>query len=90
MQDMTFDLSEPTKWEYMFVGMGHTGVELPGEDEELDEFDDFDDEHSEEEKHLDMPATWVLPIELSLKDYNSRFVYCFEFPVKLPLAIIQK
>jgi len=70
-QDMDFDLSDTTKWEYLLVGADRIQTEIPDADEELYDLDD-EEQENEEEKHLDMPASWTLPIIITNKQYETR------------------
>jgi len=68
--DLSFDLTDTTKWEYLLTGGDRSALDIPDLDE--DEFDDLDDEEKEEDKSLDMPATWVLPIAVTPKEFETR------------------
>ena len=68
---MSFDLSDTTKWEYLLVGSEKVTLDIPDVEEELFDLDD-DDKEKEEEKHLDMPASWCLPIVITNKEYETR------------------
>ncbi|XP_071962166.1 dynein regulatory complex subunit 7-like [Antedon mediterranea] len=70
-KDLIFDLGDCVRWEYMFPGNEKPILEIADEDE-LEAFDDEEDEEKEEEKHLDMPPSWVSPINLTLKQFQSR------------------
>ncbi|XP_077969696.1 dynein regulatory complex subunit 7-like [Styela clava] len=71
-KDLSFELTDTTKWEYMFIGSKEPGLEIPDLEDEIDDFDDLDEEGKDDEKHLDMPASWVKRIEISERDYDSR------------------
>jgi hypothetical protein len=60
-----YDLGDPARWEFMFPGSDKPLLTLPTlEDDSLD----LDDEENDEEaSDFDLPPSWVLPIELSLK-----------------------
>ncbi|XP_067406158.1 dynein regulatory complex subunit 7 isoform X2 [Emydura macquarii macquarii] len=67
-KDLTFDLGDPVRWEFMLLGTDKPLLLLPEEEEEEladEDFDDFDKE--EEEKGFDMPSSWVEPIQISHK-----------------------
>nr|XP_009860275.1 dynein regulatory complex subunit 7 [Ciona intestinalis] len=70
-KDMSFDLMDTEKWEYMLAGSDQTQIEIPDAEEELYDLDD-DEKENEDEKHLDMPATWVLPICVTKNQYEMR------------------
>uniref|UniRef100_A0A8C0J9X6 Dynein regulatory complex subunit 7 n=1 Tax=Chelonoidis abingdonii TaxID=106734 RepID=A0A8C0J9X6_CHEAB len=59
-KDLTFDLGDPVRWEFMLLGT----------DKPLLFAQDIDKE--EEEKGFDMPASWVDPIQISRKEFETR------------------
>ncbi|XP_074865016.1 dynein regulatory complex subunit 7 [Carettochelys insculpta] len=71
-KDLTFDLGDPVRWEFMLPGTDKPLLLLPEEEEELadEDLDDFDKE--EEEKAFDMPPSWVEPIHISRKEFETR------------------
>ncbi|XP_065422929.1 dynein regulatory complex subunit 7 [Chrysemys picta bellii] len=72
-KDLTFDLGDPVRWEFMLLGTDKPLLLLPEEEEEEladEDLDDFDKE--EEEKGFDMPASWVDPIQISRKEFETR------------------
>lgn len=71
VKGLKYDLGDCTLWEYMFPSNDKPLLQLPDEDDILDGLDD-DDEEDEVEKHLDMPPSWVQPIQLSLQDFQMR------------------
>ncbi|XP_001632291.2 dynein regulatory complex subunit 7 [Nematostella vectensis] len=73
VQDLVYDLGDASKWEFMFPGTEKPLLSIPTmEDEPLD-FDD--DENEDETSDFDLPPSWVLPIEMSLKDFQTRCPY---------------
>ena len=68
---MNFDLSDTTRWEYLLVGTDKVTLEVPDVEEELFDLDD-DEKENEEEKHLDMPASWCQPIVITKREYETR------------------
>ncbi|XP_025037492.2 dynein regulatory complex subunit 7 isoform X1 [Pelodiscus sinensis] len=70
---LAFDLGDPVRWEFMLEGTDKPLLLLPEEyEEELadEDLDDFDKE--EEEKGFDMPASWVDPVQISRKEFETR------------------
>uniref|UniRef100_H2YT25 Coiled-coil domain-containing protein 135 n=1 Tax=Ciona savignyi TaxID=51511 RepID=H2YT25_CIOSA len=70
-KDMSFDLMDTEKWEFMLAGSDQSQIEIPDAEEELYDMDD-DEKENEDEKHLDMPASWVLPILVTKNQYEMR------------------
>ena len=66
-------MTDTTKWEYMLAGGDRNSLDIPDLDDE-DDLDDLDDDgqEKEEDKCLDMPTSWVLPIEITKKEYETR------------------
>ncbi|XP_060783023.1 dynein regulatory complex subunit 7 isoform X2 [Neoarius graeffei] len=64
--EMTYDLHDVLKWEYMLCGPGNSS--LLGEEQE-----EQDDEETDESKHFEMPRSWVTQIHISEKDMESRY-----------------
>lgn len=62
---MVYDLGDPARWEFMFPGSDKPLLMLPTVDDEP--LDLEDDEDEEEPSDFDLPPSWVLPIEISLK-----------------------
>ncbi|KAK3749491.1 hypothetical protein QZH41_013464 [Actinostola sp. cb2023] len=73
VQDMVYDLGDPARWEFMFPGSDKPLLMLPTMDDEPLDLDDEDDE--EEPSDFDPPPSWVLPIEISLKDFQTKCPY---------------
>lgn len=72
VMEMTYDLGDCTKWEFMFPTNEKPVLLLPDEDIDI-EFDDEVDNNAEVEKHLDMPRSWVEPLNISLNDFQMRY-----------------
>ena len=53
------------------IGSSQPKLEIPDLDDDLLDFED-EDEDAEEDKSLDMPATWVSAIEVTAKQFESR------------------
>ncbi|CAK8692243.1 unnamed protein product [Clavelina lepadiformis] len=70
-KDMSFDLNDTTKWEYMLVGADRSTLDIPNVEEELYDLED-DEKDNEDDKHLDMPAPWVRPINVTEKQNETR------------------
>ncbi|ESO96481.1 hypothetical protein LOTGIDRAFT_115813, partial [Lottia gigantea] len=66
VQGLSYDLGDCTKWEYMFPCTDKPLLQIPETEEDL--IGGLDDD----EKHLDMPPSWVQPLKLSLKDFQMR------------------
>lgn len=59
----------------MYAGVDKGDSGLPDIEDEMYDLDDLDDEDKEEDKNLDMPASWCLPIDISKRDYEMRLVW---------------
>lgn len=71
-KDLLFDLGDCVRWEFMFPSNEKPVLDVPDMEDDALDFEDDEDEEKEEEKHLDMPPSWVNPLELSLKEFQSR------------------
>lgn len=72
ISEMTWDLSDTEKWERFLPG---EPFELRKERKPEDEEDvPAEDEVLAIEKHLDMPASWVDILHISVVDFEERFV----------------
>ncbi|XP_072168175.1 dynein regulatory complex subunit 7-like [Diadema setosum] len=71
-KDLLFDLGDCVRWEFMFPSNEKPLLDVPDMEDDALDFEDDEDEEKEEEKHLDMPPSWVDPLQLSLKEYQSR------------------
>ncbi|KAK6479943.1 dynein regulatory complex subunit 7 [Huso huso] len=65
-KELTFDLGDPVKWEFLLFGTGKPLLLIP----DMEEIDD--EEEKEEPKVFDMPPSWVEKIEISPKDMETR------------------
>uniref|UniRef100_A0A8C8RNP4 Dynein regulatory complex subunit 7 n=1 Tax=Pelusios castaneus TaxID=367368 RepID=A0A8C8RNP4_9SAUR len=59
-KELTFDLGDPVRWEFMLLGTDKPLL-LASQDSD-----------KEEEKGFDMPASWVEPIHISRKEFETR------------------
>lgn len=69
-RDMSFDLGDCTKWEFMFPQTEQPQLLVP-EQEGVDDNQDEDDEILDE-RDIDLPPSYVFPIEISQKDFEMR------------------
>ncbi|MBN3306802.1 DRC7 protein, partial [Amia calva] len=69
-KDLTFDLGDPVKWEFVLFGTGKPLLLIPDmkNEEELEE----EEEEKEEPKVFEMPPSWVEKLEISQKDMETR------------------
>ncbi|XP_060741330.1 dynein regulatory complex subunit 7 [Tachysurus vachellii] len=66
-KEMTFDLQDVLKWEYMLCGPSSSSLlDATGEEEQ-------NDEETEENKLFEMPGSWVSQIHISEEDMEGRF-----------------
>ncbi|GFR82652.1 dynein regulatory complex subunit 7-like [Elysia marginata] len=68
---LNYDLGDCTAWEFMFPGVDKNQLLIPEAEDDLDNLDD-DEDKEEEEIHLDLPPSWVDPLNLSQKDFEMR------------------
>ncbi|KAM9062398.1 dynein regulatory complex subunit 7 isoform 2-T2 [Sarcophilus harrisii] len=72
-KDLTFDLGDPLRWEFLLLGTEKPYLSLMEEEEDLAEDDDIENLDKEDEnKNFDMPCSWVEPIYISPKDFETR------------------
>ncbi|XP_032848732.2 dynein regulatory complex subunit 7 isoform X3 [Tyto alba] len=73
-KDLTFDLSDAIRWEVMLSGTNEPLQLLPDAEEEKELLDgDTDDIEKEEEgMSFDMPPSWVAPIQISPREFETR------------------
>ncbi|CAI9730778.1 Hypothetical predicted protein [Octopus vulgaris] len=69
---MQYDLNDGTNWEYIFPRDDLPSKRFLEEDIRLD-FEDDEDIEKDFEKYLDMPPSWVAPLELSLTEFQMRY-----------------
>ncbi|XP_063724465.1 dynein regulatory complex subunit 7-like isoform X2 [Symsagittifera roscoffensis] len=69
-KDMSFDLGDCTKWEFMFPQTEQPQLLVP-EQEGLEDLGE-DDEEMLDEREIDLPPSYVNPIEISQKDFEKR------------------
>ncbi|XP_052769766.1 dynein regulatory complex subunit 7-like [Mya arenaria] len=73
VQNLSYDLGDCTKWEYMFPNTDKPLLQIPEAEEDImDGLDDEEENAEEQEKQLDLPPTWVEPIKISKKDFEMR------------------
>ncbi|XP_043937261.1 dynein regulatory complex subunit 7 isoform X2 [Protopterus annectens] len=73
-KDLTFDLGDPVKWEFMLLSTGKPLLTIPDmEEEELQEEADDELEEKEEEMIFEMPPSWVPKLDMTLKDFETRY-----------------
>nr|XP_008120536.2 PREDICTED: dynein regulatory complex subunit 7 [Anolis carolinensis] len=73
-RDLQFDLGDPVRWEFMLLGADKPLLSVPDVDEEEEMGDDEIEMllKEEEPKSFDMPVSWVQPIQISLKEFETR------------------
>ncbi|XP_062856913.1 dynein regulatory complex subunit 7 [Trichomycterus rosablanca] len=67
--EMTYDLGDAVKWEYMLCGASSQSLLLIPD---MEQQDDEEDEETEEPKVFEMPPSWVMKIQISQEDMESR------------------
>jgi hypothetical protein len=70
IKDMRWDLGNSDDWELFLPGEPY---ELRRDDLPEDQEPLTTEEETEKEKHLDMPLSWVDPLEVSFANYQERF-----------------
>ncbi|XP_074648712.1 dynein regulatory complex subunit 7-like [Tubulanus polymorphus] len=70
VKNLRYDLGDCACWEYMFPSDEKPQLQIPEMEEEMFEDDDEEGKEEEVEKHLDMPPSWVEPINISLRDFQ--------------------
>ncbi|NXW02314.1 DRC7 protein, partial [Fregetta grallaria] len=74
-KDLTFDLGDAIRWEIMLSGSNKPLQLLPDAEEEKELSDmDMDDmqEKEEEDMSFNMPPSWVAPIQISPREFETR------------------
>ncbi|NXH75118.1 DRC7 protein, partial [Hydrobates tethys] len=73
-RDLIFDLGDAIRWEIMLSGSNKPIQPLPDAEEEKELSDgDMDDmEKEEEDMSFDMPPSWVAPIQVSPREFETR------------------
>ncbi|XP_056381324.1 dynein regulatory complex subunit 7 isoform X4 [Hyla sarda] len=69
LTDMTFDLGDPVFWEFMLLSTSKPILLIPDMKEEEEEEEEDGDE---DQVLLQVPASWVLPIVVTLKEFETR------------------
>ncbi|NXN76412.1 DRC7 protein, partial [Himantopus himantopus] len=74
-KDLVFDLGDAIRWEIMLSGSNKPLQLLPDAEEEKElsdkEMDDMQ-EKEEEDMSFDMPPSWVAPIQISPREFETR------------------
>ncbi|XP_061863419.1 dynein regulatory complex subunit 7 [Colius striatus] len=74
-KDVIFDLSDPIRWEMMLSASNKPLQLLPDAEEEKElcdsELDDVQ-EKQEEDTSFDMPPSWVAPVHISPREFETR------------------
>ncbi|XP_059160547.1 dynein regulatory complex subunit 7-like [Physella acuta] len=68
---VSYDLGDCVQWEFMFPSVDKPQLIIPEAEDDLDNLDE-EENKEEEEHHLDMPPSWVEPLQLSQKDFEMR------------------
>ncbi|KAF1504737.1 Dynein regulatory complex subunit 7, partial [Eudyptula minor] len=73
-KDLIFDLGDAIRWEIMLSGSNKPLQLLPDAEEEKELSDrDMDDmQEKEEDMSFDMPPSWVAPIQISPREFETR------------------
>ncbi|XP_051976220.1 dynein regulatory complex subunit 7 isoform X1 [Xyrauchen texanus] len=71
--EMTFDMSDLSKWEYMLCGPASQALSIIPDPKTLQEPEDEEDEEIDEPKVFDMPPSWVTKIDISPQDMEMRY-----------------
>ncbi|NXL38037.1 DRC7 protein, partial [Glaucidium brasilianum] len=75
-KDLTFDLGDTIRWEVMLLG-SHEPLQLLPDAEEENELPDRDMDHvrekEEEDTSFDMPPSWVAPIHITPREFETRY-----------------
>ncbi|XP_071973018.1 dynein regulatory complex subunit 7 isoform X2 [Engystomops pustulosus] len=67
-KDLTFDLGDPVCWEFMLLSTIKPVLLIP----EMKEEEDEEDENGDQEQAMQVPVTWVLPIVVTPKEFETR------------------
>ncbi|NWH43756.1 DRC7 protein, partial [Fregata magnificens] len=73
-KDLIFDLGDAVRWEIMLSGSNKPLQLFPDaeEEKELSDRDTDDMEKEEEDTSSDMPPSWVAPIQISPREFETR------------------
>ncbi|XP_074769198.1 dynein regulatory complex subunit 7 isoform X2 [Athene noctua] len=75
-KDLTFDLGDTTRWEVMLLG-SHDPLQLLAGAEQEKELPNRDKdrvrEKEEEDRSFDMPLSWVAPIQITSREFETRY-----------------
>ncbi|XP_075289734.1 dynein regulatory complex subunit 7 isoform X3 [Opisthocomus hoazin] len=75
-KDLTFDLGDTVRWEIMLLESNQPVQPLPDaeEEKELSDKETNDTQEKEEEDmSFDMPPSWVAPIQVSPREFETRY-----------------
>ncbi|NWW85067.1 DRC7 protein, partial [Rhynochetos jubatus] len=73
-KDLVFDLGDAIRWEVMLSGSNKPLQLLPDaeEEKELSDRDMDDTQEKEKDTSFDMPPSWVAPIQISPREFETR------------------
>lgn len=71
-KDLTFDLGDPVKWEFMLLGTAKPLLSIPDMEEEEEPAGEEDDDSDKDKGIFNMPPSWVEPIVVSPKEFETR------------------
>ncbi|KAG9272008.1 dynein regulatory complex subunit 7 [Astyanax mexicanus] len=71
--EMTFDLGNPVKWEYLLRGSTSHNILLNSDTKTQNDQEDEEEEDEETEEVFEMPPSWVSRIHISQEDMESRY-----------------
>ncbi|XP_069510353.1 dynein regulatory complex subunit 7 [Ambystoma mexicanum] len=71
-KDLIFDLGDPVRWEFMLLGTGKPLLSIPDMEEEEEPAGDETDDMEKEQAIFNMPPSWVEPITVSPKEFETR------------------
>ncbi|XP_066440298.1 dynein regulatory complex subunit 7 isoform X1 [Eleutherodactylus coqui] len=69
-KDLTFDLGDPFCWEFMLLSMVKPALLIPDMNEEED---DDEEQNGDQDRAMQMPVSWVLPIVMTPKEFETRY-----------------
>ncbi|XP_055049255.2 dynein regulatory complex subunit 7 [Misgurnus anguillicaudatus] len=71
--EMTFDLSDLSKWEYMLCGPSSQSLSIVSDPKSLQDLEYEEEDETEEQKQFEMPPSWVAEIDISPQDMEMRY-----------------
>ncbi|XP_048015258.1 dynein regulatory complex subunit 7 isoform X2 [Megalobrama amblycephala] len=72
-KEMTFDMGDLSKWEYMLCGLTSQSMSNISEPTTHQESEDEEEEEMDELKMFEMPPSWVNKIDISPQDMEMRY-----------------